>query len=218
MATVERGLRPTHIPERKGGINKRIAALALTGVIAAGGAGIWAASQQGEQPRPQPTTPGGIGGSPTPEVTPTITIAPTETPVVTPSPEVTPTPTPEPTPTPMPLESIIEADHPAVKIEAVKDAVTNLYETNPKAESIYPYALPNLTTCETGDNDPNPKIALYNRQDTCNRLVANLFKVYKSTGDINAYNAALDAYNYSISKYGLGPTYKEMLDEYLKSL
>lgn len=61
MTTAERGLRPIHAPERRGGINKKLAALALTGVVAAGGIGIWATNQGQETDSAEPTTP--IGGA-----------------------------------------------------------------------------------------------------------------------------------------------------------
>lgn len=55
MATLEHGLRQKQIQEGQGRINKKLAALALTGAMALGGIGIFAGSQQGEQTRPEPT-------------------------------------------------------------------------------------------------------------------------------------------------------------------
>jgi hypothetical protein len=86
MATqIERGLRPVHIPDKKSGINKKIAALALTGAIAMGGIGMFAANQQGEQTRPEPTPISGGVGNPNESNNPTV--------IKTSSPEATPSET-----------------------------------------------------------------------------------------------------------------------------
>lgn len=78
MATLERGIKPRSIQEKKGGINKKFAALALTGAVALGGIGIFA-SQQGEQTKPEPTPITGGIGNPNESNNPTKTSSPTET-------------------------------------------------------------------------------------------------------------------------------------------
>ena len=155
---------------------------------------------------------------PTEKPTPTMTISPTETPMVTPTPEITPTPTPEATPELLAINTIVEGEHKAVKFDTVKADIENAYEQNPQAKSLYPYGVANLDTCKTGDNDPNPKIVKINREAYCEIFVANSYKTYIRTGDINFYNAARSGYNYSISSNGLGTGFKKTLDAYLKEV
>lgn len=106
MAVLERGLGQRHIPERKGGINKIVAAGVLAGAVGLSAFGVYQANQNNNEPGSTPI-PGGIiepsnSTTPTPFLTenPTITIPP--------SPEVSPTPTPsvEPTPTPTPEATV----------------------------------------------------------------------------------------------------------------
>jgi hypothetical protein len=64
MATIEQRLGQRPIQEKKNGINKRLAALALTGAIALGGVGAFIGSQQGEHATPEPTPiSGGVGNT-----------------------------------------------------------------------------------------------------------------------------------------------------------
>ena len=157
----------------------------------------------------------------TPEITPAPSlIMPSESPMVSPTPEITPSPTPEATPSPLTINTIVEGNHPAVKASTVEDILQKTYDENPKAKTVYPTGISDFDVCKTG-HPPGETVSTPNtirsaKEAECKILVANLFLSYIKTGDSNFYDAAKNAYNYAISKNGLGLDYKKELDSYLK--
>lgn len=109
MAVLERGLGQRHIPERRGGISKIVAAGVLAGAVGLSAFGVYEATQNSNEPGSTPIPGGIIEPSGSPFATPFLTENPTVT--ISPSPELSPTPTPsvEPTPTPTPTETPVPA-------------------------------------------------------------------------------------------------------------
>ena len=193
-------------PKRKQNHTGRNLALGLGGAaIVAAGLG-YAAINSGHGTGPQATDiPGGIvepSASPSPKES--IVIKPSSTPGETfiatlppASPDATPTQTPDVTPTPSPelksVKALIEAKHPAVAAGAAKKTVADLVKKYPEVENSYPGAVPNITDC----TDTN--LTFGDRTAACVIEINNLYGFYKSTGNIDFYNAALRTYNYAKS-------------------
>lgn len=193
--------------------------LAIAGTLAAAvGAAAFGVSQLGKNEGTNPEFTPPAGGIVEPSNSPIPTPFSTESPTITlpPSPEVTPKPTPEATPPPLTINTIVEGDHPAVKPAAIYNSFEAIYKNDPNAN--YDVIVKNFNDCETGGDAPTAKAKLGVRRDVCFVFVAYEFNKYKETGDIIHYNLAQDIYNYSISKYGLGPSYKEVLDSELAKL
>lgn len=203
--------------EKKGNTGKIAAGILAVAVL---GGGAYAATQlnrnDGANTNPEITPPAGGIVEPSNSPIPT-QVKPTESIVI---PSATPEATPTPTPTKEPLvniESIIESKHPKVTAEEFTTSVNSAYENNPQAESIWPVAKANRATnqCIKGDHrDKTEEEIRLSRATYCPIEAANLYRIYKFTGDTNFLDAAKATYDYSVNELNY-PEYKDYLDEYL---
>lgn len=212
---------PKIFPEKKGfSINRKLAAIALTGSIAASGIGIWAAANQGEQNKPEPTPVGGIGNVPTPspEITPRPTLSnPTESPVVIVTPSPSPVETPEPTKELSDITKIKEVDYEKTTANTVESSIDNVYKSYPELinNDTYPkdYIDNNWDQCINGlpEDANDPKLLKSDKLVACSTTITQLYYLYTKTGNQELYDTAVEVYNFALTS--LGKDIKPSLDE-----
>ncbi|MCL4353339.1 hypothetical protein M1615_02585 [Patescibacteria group bacterium] len=134
---------------------------------------------------------------------------------ISPIPTVAPTPEATPKPTPKPVETIINSKLPEtpVTITNVKNDIQVALKANPSIKAQWTNVNSTLEECQYGVAGQNTSVT---RFQSCENITLIAYKLYQSTGDKRFYNLALATYDYTLGPNGVGSSFKQQLDSYLK--
>ena len=207
-----------------GYIKKLAGAAVLSASIAACGSSAEQTAVNSVTQAPETPAATTVFESPSPYVSLQPSPEPTTT-LVVPSGTANETPVPEITPTPKATEntgvtSVIKDKLPEtpVSINTIKADINKAFEENPTSKVIWSNTDTLLNNCQNGipgAGGAQQEAAV--RLQTCENIIANSYSLFYNTKNSQFRTIAQDTYYYILGPYGLGWSYKNQLDSYIRT-